>query len=420
MALVSKGALTVPPARSEGGLYGASTQRADGGRWLWLGGLSQSVSDPPDVTEWIEGQRSREGGGAALGSFKVDRHAGGAWVHFVSPVFAQLCLSGLNGRELPTGGNLRVRYAGFYEDTSRAPAVQYVKRAPAGAASSRGQVRPRAGAATDPPPGAAAKRKVEEGGGSSASARGAAGADGGDASGKRVKAEGSRTAVKSEDGKLPSMQNGGTSSASNGHAGSSSSGGPARTSASAGSPGRPAAKAGKPAGPQWEGGSWTDADVLRLALSKLDVDVALGEIVHFLTNDERLPGRTRKAVQFLHGLRNVMVQSETQKSNPELFDCPFTAAAVESYTFKEVRQRYGDSFRDKFWPVFQARRPPPRARLCPPPHAVRHSLMVVALACHPQAFNCVLPAHAPEETESTQTPAAALASFVPSAKEQFR
>ena len=87
--------------------------------------------------------------------------------------------------------------------------------------------------------------------------------------------------------------------------------------------------------------------------SRLDVDVALGEIVHFLTHDERLPGRTRKAVQFLHGLREQMVQHDTQKTNPELFDCPFTAASVEQYTFKEVRQQYGDSFRDKFWPVFQ-------------------------------------------------------------------
>jgi hypothetical protein len=87
--------------------------------------------------------------------------------------------------------------------------------------------------------------------------------------------------------------------------------------------------------------------------SRLDVDVALGEIVHFLTHDERLPGRTRKAVQFLHGLREQMVTQQTQVTHPELFDCPFTAAAVESYTFREVRQRYGDSFSDKFWPVFQ-------------------------------------------------------------------
>ena len=116
--------------------------------------------------------------------------------------------------------------------------------------------------------------------------------------------------------------------------------------------------------------------------SRLDVDVALGEILHFLTTDERLPGRTRKAVQFLTGLREQMVQKDCQKSNPELFDCPFSAASVETYTFKEVRMRYGDSFQQKFWPVFQA-------------------------------FNCVLPAHAPEEAEEEQTPSAALASFLP-------
>ena len=46
--------------------------------------------------------------------------------------------------------------------------------------------------------------------------------------------------------------------------------------------------------------------------SRLDVDVALGEILHFLTTDERLPGRTRKAVQFLHGLREQMVHHDTQ------------------------------------------------------------------------------------------------------------
>ena len=101
--------------------------------------------------------------------------------------------------------------------------------------------------------------------------------------------------------------------------------------------------------------------------SRLDVDVALGEIVHFLTHDERLPGRTRKAVQFLHGLRAQMVSAETQKSNPELFDCPFTANSVEQYTFKEVRQRFGgETFQEKFWPVFQVQA---RGRL----HACMHA-----------------------------------------------
>ena len=43
------------------------------------------------------------------------------------------------------------------------------------------------------------------------------------------------------------------------------------------------------------------------ALSRLDIDVALAEIVHFLQSDERLPTRTRKAVQFLN------VSAVTQK-----------------------------------------------------------------------------------------------------------
>ena len=114
------------------------------------------------------------------------------------------------------------------------------------------------------------------------------------------------------------------------------------------------------------------------------MDVALSEIVYFLTNDERLPGRTRKAVQFLHGLREQMVQKDTQKSNPELFDCPFTQAHIQNYTFKEVRQSYGEGFRDKCWPVFQA-------------------------------FNCVLPAHAPEEDEASQSDTGSVSAFIPPA-----
>jgi hypothetical protein len=180
--------------------------------------------------------------------------------------------------------------------------------------------------------------------------------------------------------------------------------------------------------------------------SRLDVDVALCEILHFLKNDERLPGRTRKAVQFLHvrlshlapstacaplrhpllaplqppsppppllsrssrappidglhlqtrrsplpypaqGLREQMVQHDTQKSSPELFDCPLTRRKVSDYTFREVRQRYGEQFREQFWPVFQA-------------------------------FNCVLPARQPEETAAKDAAAekAAIASFIPITK----
>ena len=55
--------------------------------------------------------------------------------------------------------------------------------------------------------------------------------------------------------------------------------------------------------PTWDDLPGSNADVLRLALSRLDIDVALSEILHFLTSDERLPGRTRKAVQFLQVCR---------------------------------------------------------------------------------------------------------------------
>lgn len=182
------------------------------------------------------------------------------------------------------------------------------------------------------------------------------------------------------------------------------------------------------------------------ARSRLDVDVALGEIVHFLTHDERLPGRTRKAVQFLHGLREQMVLADTHHANPELFDCPFTAASVEQYTFKEVRQQYGEAFRDKFWPVFQVRISDARRELVPRVVGRRTGarcrqlmagnsthMRMCGYACGgecwevlrsasafarvaTQAFNCVLPAHAPEEAPPAQTPAAALASFLPTGK----
>ena len=46
------------------------------------------------------------------------------------------------------------------------------------------------------------------------------------------------------------------------------------------------------------------------------------------------------------------------------------------------RAAYGDAFSETFWPVFQA-------------------------------FNCVLPAHAPEEAPPGQPPAAALSAFLP-------
>ena len=40
-------------------------------------------------------------------------------------------------------------------------------------------------------------------------------------------------------------------------------------------------------------------------------------------------------------------------THPQYFDCPFAASAVREYTFREVQQKFGSSFKDIFWPVFQ-------------------------------------------------------------------
>lgn len=133
--------------------------------------------------------------------------------------------------------------------------------------------------------------------------------------------------------------------------------------------------------------------------SNLDVDVALNEVLHFLTNDERLPGRTRKTVQFLNGLREQMVLSETHKAHPELFECPLArkvhpgeASQADTrealYTFKEVRQGYGESFSEHFWPLFGA-------------------------------FNTLLPAHAPEDDEGDDEAGTdGLSAFLPPASKK--
>ena len=144
---------------------------------------------------------------------------------------------------------------------------------------------------------------------------------------------------------------------------------------------------------------------MRVRGSRLDVDVALTEIVQFLQTDERLPVRTRKAVQFMHGLRQKMVHQQKHASHPELFDCPLSAAAAKAaaskasaeseakggagsptsvaYTFGDVRSSYGDAFQEHFWPVFGA-------------------------------FNCMLPAHAPEpDAKAAGGKAAGVSSMMP-------
>ena len=80
-----------------------------------------------------------------------------------------------------------------------------------------------------------------------------------------------------------------------------------------------------------------------------------------------------------------MARAQKEETHPEFFECPFVATNVRQYTFREVRQKFGDQFKQRFWPVFQA-------------------------------FNCVLPAHAPEESPPDTTPEAALKAFLPSGK----
>ena len=301
------------------------------GRWLWFSGFGDAANF--DVKGLIEKQRGRTAlteSAGACGTIDVKSYTGGAWAHFSSPAFAQHCMSTLNGFTPATNAPmLRVRYAGDVEDTSRAPQVRYVKRL-------------RSEAAPTP----AAGRGQAAGGSKAVVADPSSTSDA-----KRIKIDASSAA--------PAAKQQGRSSPS---LNASLGGGATPTAAAASGSGG----GGGGAVSDWAGGTGTTADVLRLALGKLDIDVALAEILYFLTHDERLPGRTRKAVQFLHGLRECMVQGEAHKSKPELFDCPLASNAVTDYTFKEVRQRYGDKFRDTFWPVFQA-------------------------------FNCVLPSHAPEE-----------------------
>ena len=75
------------------------------------------------------------------------------------------------------------------------------------------------------------------------------------------------------------------------------------------------------------------------AYSRLDVDVALNELLHFLQSDERLPLRTRQAVQFLHGLRQQMVYKNVHNTRPDLFDYPLPVATGPVLTFKEVSNK---------------------------------------------------------------------------------
>ena len=106
------------------GLYAGVGDDADG-RWLWFGSLGDDITEA-HLTERIEGV----GGYVAKGGFSVHRLGTGAWVHFTAAPAAQACLSALNGATL-VGSQpcaMRVRYGASSEDTSKPPAVTYLKR----------------------------------------------------------------------------------------------------------------------------------------------------------------------------------------------------------------------------------------------------------------------------------------------------
>ena len=84
-----------------------------------------------------------------------------------------------------------------------------------------------------------------------------------------------------------------------------------------------------------------------------------------------------------------MARGQKEETHPEFFECPFVATnvrqytftlpltltltpnphsnpnphshphpnpdQVKQYTFREVRQKFGDQFKQRFWPVFQVR-----------------------------------------------------------------
>ena len=97
----------------------------------------------------------------------------------------------------------------------------------------------------------------------------------------------------------------------------------------------------------------TGVGALRQAMATSGVEEVLAEIRHFLQHDQRLPERTRCAVQFFDGLRQQMIVAKKDETQPEYFQDPFEASDVRQYTFREVRSKLGDGFRDKFWPMFQ-------------------------------------------------------------------
>ena len=107
-----------------------------------------------------------------------------------------------------------------------------------------------------------------------------------------------------------------------------------------------------------------------------------------------------------------------------------------------MHQAFGDGFKEKFWPIFQVRfgcagagrtrtRHGPFLRMRARGGAVvvlllllpwrasiawRLTDVAVGLRVWSQAFNSILPVHEPEQEPPDQTPAAALAAFLPAGK----
>ena len=102
-----------------------------------------------------------------------------------------------------------------------------------------------------------------------------------------------------------------------------------------------------------EGQPVSGVGALRQAMATSGVEEVLCEIRHFLQHDQRLPDRTRYAVQFFDGLRQQMIIAKKDETSPEYFRDPFEASDIQQYTFREVRSKLGDGFRERFWPMFQ-------------------------------------------------------------------
>jgi len=337
------------------GIYGAATD----GRYLWVGGMAPDIPDA-QLAERISAHQAREGSGSNFTMHKMD---GGAWVYFTRPSLAQACLTALNGTVLTgakgSSSTLRVRYATHLEDTTAPPAVAYLKRPLPTAAALAAVEEPPVKKPASAAPGARGDALLAAAGGQQQQQASLG------ISATSTTATAGKTDVNASKSKAESVA--ASTSANSVPAGA------ARPAAS-GSSSTTAKQA-----PHLPGGPGHHTDMLRAALSRLDVDVALTEIVHYLQSDERLPARTRKAVQFLDGLRQRMVHQQTHASHPELFDDPLGAVEAHAtsveggsgsptsvaYTFRGVRQSFGDDFNEQFWPVFRA-------------------------------FNCILPAHAPE------------------------